>query len=146
MNISGFLRILISAALFYSCLQGGCAEAGATSCDIQRSSCTQSATDGITIGFDLQPKPVTAMSELTAIVLLSSKGTPLTDASVKLDLSMPGMFMGLNRPVLRHKSAGRYEGNTVITRCASGNKTWKANITIERNRKTYAVDFIFEVR
>jgi hypothetical protein len=122
------------------------AHAGAVACDIQSSSCVQKAADGMTIEFDIHPKPVTAMSDLRIIVLLSQKGVPVADASVRLDLAMPGMLMGVNRPVLSHMQPGRYEGKAVIVRCPSGKKTWKANIAIEGQSGSVTADFLFEVR
>jgi hypothetical protein len=118
-----------------------------TSCNIQRGPCMQETGDGITIEFDVRPRPVTTLSELTFIIILteSESGLPLTDASVGLDLSMPGMFMGNNRPVMHRVSAGRYEGKGIITRCMSGRKTWQAKGTVEHAGKTVVVDFVFEV-
>jgi len=97
------------------------------------------------IVFDIAPKPVTAMSELTFLVTLKKNGVPLTDAAVSLDLSMPGMFMGKNRPLLSHEGQGRYRGKGVITRCASGRKIWKAALAVERGQTTDAA-FVFEVK
>jgi hypothetical protein len=115
-------------------------------CDLQQSSCTQTTAEGVTIEFDMQPKPVTALSDLKVIVRLSQSGAPLTDATVSLDLSMPGMFMGTNRPVMQHVQAGRYEGKAVITRCPSGRKTWNAHIAVAGQNRAGAADFVFEVK
>jgi len=117
-----------------------------TTCDIQRDSCLIQTGEGMTIEFDIHPKPVTAMSELTFIVNLSRGGSPVTDASISLDLSMPGMFMGKNRPVLKQVYDGRYEGRGIITRCPSGNKTWQAEVTVEHAGKTAVASFVFEVK
>jgi hypothetical protein len=122
------------------------AEENSTSCDIQRGPCFKATGEGMTIEFDIQPKPVSAMSELTFIVNLSRGGSPVTDASAALDLSMPGMFMGKNRPVLKQVYDGRYEGKGIITRCPSGGKTWQAEVTVERAGKTAVASFVFEVR
>ena len=117
-----------------------------TACDIQRGSCLIETGDGMTIEFDAQPKPVAAMSELTFIVNLSRGGSPVTDASTALDLSMPGMFMGKNRPVLKQVYDGRYEGKGIITRCSSGKKTWQADVTVKHAGKTAVASFVFEVK
>jgi hypothetical protein len=115
-------------------------------CDIQRGSCFTETGDGMTIEFDIQPKPVAAMSELTFIVNLSRGGSPVTEASTALDLSMPGMFMGKNRPVVRQVYNGRYEGKGIITKCPSGNKTWQAEVTVKHAGKTAVASFVFEVK
>lgn len=145
MNRPPFLRLFITVAVLVVIMQNR-ADAGAITCDIERSSCMQTTAEGIKIEFDLQPKPVTAMTDLNIIVSLSQRNTPLADVSVQLDLSMPGMFMGVNKPVLRHTGAGRYEGKTVITRCVSGRKTWNARIDVKGQHETTAADFQFEVK
>lgn len=84
------------------------------------------------------------MKNLTFRVDLSESGRPEADAAVALDLTMPGMFMGRNRPALRHTGSGRYEGSGVIVRCPSGKKLWKASLQITRQGRTVPVEFLFE--
>ena len=139
--ISAFIMIM----LFFSSSRIVCA-AQAVICDIQLGPCVQETSDGINVAFDIQPKPVTAMSELTFIILLTRNGNPLSDASVELDLSMPGMFMGRNHPVLKPTANGRYEGKGIITRCMSGRKTWQARVTIVNAATTHVADFEFAVK
>jgi nitrogen fixation protein FixH len=115
-------------------------------CDIQRGPCRRETMNGITVEFDVQPKPVTAMADLDFIVRLKKDGMPLSAASVMLDLSMPGMIMGKNRPALTKVGDGRYEGGGIITRCMSGRKIWLAEVIVKQQRKTDAVDFLFEVK
>ena len=76
------------------------------------------------------------MVENTFVVIVTRNGKPITDASVRLDLSMPHMFMGRNQPVLKQVKDGRYEGKGIITRCASGRKTWQADVVVESAGKT----------
>ncbi|MGE5808831.1 MAG: FixH family protein [Nitrospirota bacterium] len=117
-----------------------------TLCNVQAGPCRGQTGDGLSIEFDIEPKPVTAMSDLSFAVALTRRGTPAADvSSVMLDLSMPGMFMGKNQPSMKSAGAGRYEGKGVITRCASGKKTWQAEVTVKRPKRTDVVDFIFEV-
>lgn len=115
-------------------------------CDIQQGPCIAELEDGVKIAFEILPKPVTALSDLVFLVTLSRNGKPVTNASVQLDLSMPHMFMGRNRPLMKQTAEGRFEGNVVITRCASGRKTWKATVSVEHDGKSSAADFIFEVQ
>jgi hypothetical protein len=118
-----------------------------TGCDIQRGPCVRETDDGTSVEFDIHPKPVTSMSGLTFSVRLFRNGSPLSDvSSVVLDLSMPGMYMGKNRPVLKKTDNGRYEGKGVITRCMSGSKTWHAEISVERKKMISVVVFEFEVQ
>jgi hypothetical protein len=115
-------------------------------CDIQIGSCIMRTSDGITIEFDIQPKPVAAMTESTFVVTVTRNGMPITDASVHLDLSMPHMFMGKNQPVMNHIKDNRYEGKGVIIRCASGRKTWQADVAVGSAGKTAVAAFVFEVK
>jgi hypothetical protein len=143
MSLAG--TVLLAGIVGIGVPAASAAEKGIT-CDIQSGSCLKETGDGMTVEFDIQPKPVVALSELTFIVNLTRGGMPVTDASVVLDLSMPGMFMGKNQPILKHAKNGRYEGKGIITRCPSGKKMWKAEITVKQARKTTIVDFVFEVK
>jgi YtkA-like protein len=116
-------------------------------CDLQHGPCVRETDDGTRVEFDIQPKPVIAMSGSLFSVRLFRNGKPVTDASsVILDLSMPGMYMGKNRPALKKTDNGRYEGKGVITRCMSNSKTWQAEISVERKKKISVVVFEFEVQ
>ncbi len=124
---------------------GPAAASSAVQCNIQFVPCATRTNDGITVEFDIQPKPVTTMTELTFTVRLSRNGAPITDASLQLDLTMPGMFMGTTRPGLEHVGKGRYEGRGTLIRCASGKKTWQADILMGNSGIPIA-GFQFDVR
>jgi hypothetical protein len=115
-------------------------------CDIQNTSCITKTRDGVQIDFDIKPKPVTSMTDNTFVVVVSKNDKPLTEASVQLDLSMPNMFMGKNQPVMKQVKSGRYEGNGIIPKCASGKKTWQAEITVRTSGETVLAAFVFEVK
>lgn len=100
----------------------------------------------IQISFDINPKPVTPMTELAFRVDITSSGKPVTDAEISLDLTMPGMFMGINRPIIKHVKDGTYEGKGVIPVCKHGGKIWKAEITISQKREPASVSYVFEVK
>ena len=114
-------------------------------CDIQRGPCS-STINGVSLIFDVQPKPVASMSENTFIVTLMRSGTPVTDARVQIDLSMPDMFMGKNQPALKHVKDGRYEGKGVIMQCVSGKKTWQADVVVLIKKEIATTRFVFEVK
>lgn len=118
---------------------------GRNDCDIQREPCFQETGDGMIVEFDIQPKPLTAMSDLVFIVELKKNSLPIKDASVMMELTMPGMFMGKNRPALKQVSDGRFEGKGVITSCPSGKKTWQAEVIVARGEKTAVIDYMFNV-
>jgi hypothetical protein len=151
-NIMRILRMTFSTVIILISLVIVVAEPAASAtetalpCDIRIGSCIIRTGDGMTIEFDIQPKPVVTMTESTFVVTVTRNGKPLTDASVHLDLSMPHMFMGKNQPILKHIKDGRYEGKGVITRCASGRKTWQADIAVVSSGKTAVAAFVFEVK
>lgn len=142
--LAAIVPCLVLIALFLNNAREGFAKT-VTPCDFARGPCVLETEDGVKIEFDILPKPVTAMSELFFVITVTKNNALLSDAAVLLELSMPGMFMGRNRPVLKQTAKGRYEGKGFITRCASGRKTWQANILVEKNGKTTVADFVFEV-
>jgi hypothetical protein len=145
----GFQTLFCNIIILISLLLLAATPSGASekiNCDIQRGSCMQVTTEGSRIEFDIQPKPVTVMRELSFTITITRNGKPAKDVSASLDLSMPGMFMGKNRPVLEKAGDGIFRGTGVIIRCASGRKTWQAEIVVERGGKTDVADFVFEVK
>jgi len=115
-------------------------------CSINTGHCIKEIeTDSVTVVFDILPKPVSTMQELMYRVILTENGLPVTDASVAVDLTMPGMFMGINRPLLSHTVDGIYEGKGIIQICPHGGKTWRAEVKVTRKERTASVSFTFEV-
>ena len=109
-------------------------------CDIQNSSCRKSLP-GCDILFDIHPKPVEAMKDLTFRVHISGKEP---DGEPFIDLGMPGMNMGRNRVSLNEIDQATYEGIGIIVRCASGRKIWYAKVTIPGiGFVTYTFDVIY---
>ena len=96
-------------------------------CDFDTGPCVSESGEK-KIFLDIEPKPVTVMTELNFEVRLENFDNP---QSVALELSMPGMSMGLNRINLIKDSGAGYRGTGIIPRCASGKKLWKATILID---------------
>jgi hypothetical protein len=115
-------------------------------CNIQKAPCVRMTGSGMDVEFDVAPRPVRAMQELLFVVTLKKQGRPVSGASLVLDLSMPGMFMGNNQPKLKEEPSGRYSGRGVIPRCVTGRKTWKAFVTIAQRGQVEQVAFLFEVQ
>ena len=114
-------------------------------CAIQEGPCRKTTGSGIEVVFDMTPRPVKAMQELEFVVTLRNEGKPVTGASLILDLSMPGMFMGNNQPKFAEDQGGSYRGRGVIPRCSTGSKIWKAFIAIAHGGQIEKVVFLFEV-
>jgi hypothetical protein len=114
-------------------------------CKMDAGSCIKTV-DGLTVSVDITPKPLKAMRNLRFRTTLSNKGKPVTDASVSITLTMPGMFMGQNVIRLVHAHEGIYEGNSVIVRCPNGEKLWQASVDIRRSGRETSVNYVFEVQ
>jgi len=120
------------------------AESVSPDCRFESGPCSKTLL-GITMTLDITPKPLRPMRELTFTVLISDQGRPITDAFVTIALTMPSMFMGKNIIMLAHSKDGIYEGKGVIVRCPSGEKIWKATVTLKRDGGTAAANYVFEV-
>lgn len=115
-------------------------------CAINKGPCIKMiGSDNIQIEFNINPKPVKSMSDLLFTVLLKGEKQPVSDAGVSIDLTMPGMFMGVNKPLLKHVKDGRYEGRGALPVCPHGGKLWKAEVEVIREGKAASVSFLFEV-
>jgi hypothetical protein len=109
-------------------------------CLIDTGPCSKSA-GAQKVVFDISPKPVRAMKELTFTVRLDGGNIP---PSLVLNLSMPGMYMGRNEVTLKKTRDGGYSGRGVIPRCPSGKKLWQAEIDIPgAGRVAYRFDVAY---
>ncbi|MBI5098324.1 MAG: FixH family protein [Nitrospirae bacterium] len=145
-----FLAIILSFPLFavnVFAMQYSHSFSAKTDCALETGTCVKTiGTDNVQVEFDINPKPVTTMSDLVFTVTVKKDERPVTDAKVGLDLTMPGMFMGVNRHVLSHVKDGRYEGKGVLPVCPHGGVLWKAEVTVERDGRSATVSYIFEVK
>jgi hypothetical protein len=92
------------------------------------------------VRFSVTPQPVRAMKPLLFHVNLQNYGEP---QSVMVDLSMPNMYMGMNRVTMKKSSPGVYEGMGIIPICPTGLKLWQASVIIDNQ---VAGNFFFDVR
>lgn len=116
--------LMIGAATW--CLAGLPALAQDIPCEVNRGSC-RAMVHATTVALDINPKPVTAMQELTFVVTIAG---PQPEQDPFIDLGMPAMMMGPNRVKLTRINPGVFTGTGVIVRCPSGKRTWFARITL----------------
>lgn len=107
-------------------------------CDAHKGVCSQSSGN-LTVSLEITPRPVKAMQDL--VFKVSIQGASPTEPP-RIDLGMPAMKMGPNQVVLKPTGSGKYEGSGVIVRCASGKRTWFANIIVPGSGEA---KFIFDV-
>ena len=130
------LFLIIGAAGLVSVPQGWADSV--INCDIRHGSCAREVFGGQVV-FDVQPKPVKAMENLTfsvAVTGMDLAGTP------SIDLGMPGMKMGPNFVAMTKVRVNYFEGTGVIVRCPSGKTVWQAVVNLPGNG---SVKFIFDV-
>lgn len=109
-------------------------------CDLHAGPCVQSVS-GYTVTFEVTPRPVKAMKDLSFRITLDGK-LPENPDLPYIDLGMPGMNMGPNRVKLKSAGDSAYEGRGVIVRCPSGRRIWQATITLPDVGR---INFIFDV-
>ena len=148
----GQRRVLFEERVFVEKkgMQQGHASGGSadtlTDCAINAGPCAKEiGTEKIQVVFDIISKPVTSMKRLLFSVDLMEPDEPVTDADLTVVLTMPGMFMGVNRLALKQMENGRYEGKGIIPICPSGKKIWMADIGIKSKDKISSVSYRFEV-
>lgn len=115
-------------------------------CSIDAGPCVVKAAGGkIEATFTINPKPVTAMRELSFSLRLTDNGKPISSAAVTIELSMPGMYMGKNRITMAGRGNGLYEGTGTFVRCPSGGKLWQAVVNIQTGNASSTATYLFEV-
>jgi hypothetical protein len=107
-------------------------------CDVQNTACRQEIS-GTEVTFDINPKPVRAMTDLRFRITLTGEQPK---ALPYIDLGMPGMKMGPNQVFMKTIGAGVYEGVGIIVRCPSGKKIWKAAVALPG---IGIAEFVFDV-
>ncbi len=121
-QIKGFSTLALFASIL---IAGSTLSANTVDNSIHEKACTITAGQH-TVTLNIEPKPVSAMKELT----FSVRVTPCDKLpqTLLLDLSMPGMTMGKNQVTLVRKSECIYEGKGIIVRCMSGRTLWQVTI------------------
>jgi hypothetical protein len=136
-QIKGFSSLALFASLL---IAGSTLRANPVDNRIHEKACSiKSGSHTVTL--NVEPKPVSAMKELTFRVTV----TPCDKlpGTLLLDLSMPGMDMGKNPVTLVKKSACLYEGKGIIVRCMSGRTLWQVTVLSDELNNP---SFTFNVR
>ena len=107
-------------------------------CDINMAACKKNSR-GAEIMFDITPKPVKAMRELTFTVTLKNSAA---SGKIIVALGMPDMYMGENKVVLKRSEKDTYSGKGIIPKCSSGMRLWRATVETPEGKKA---DFLFSI-
>ncbi|MFN3604009.1 MAG: hypothetical protein ACK4UJ_04795 [Leptonema sp. (in: bacteria)] len=87
---------------------------------------------------DLNPKPVRVMKEITFTIELNQY--EFDPEEILLDLTMPEMYMGENKVILKKNQKNVYEGKGVLPECSSNFTRWNIEIFFN-NRKSTNIQF-----
>jgi hypothetical protein len=117
----------------------------APDCDINAAPCERQIREGLKATFEIFPRPVRSMAEVSFAVLLERDGVPVDDAAISMDLTMPGMYMGENFFTLEYMGEGVYRKDGVLPRCPQGKKLWRAKVSVTRNGMAETITYLFEV-
>lgn len=109
-------------------------------CDIQKAACIKKIR-GSLVELQITPKPVKSMRKVTFAISLTHCVLKDVDELV-LDLTMPGMCMGVNKVVLKKNHKCMFVGQGIIPTCLTPLKQWKAEVEIPTLGK---VDYTFEI-
>lgn len=114
-------------------------------CDAAIALCAKPLPGGGQVWLEFPKKPVRTMEDLLFVVHLTDGDDALGGARVHVSFEMPGMTMAENRAGTAAKSKGRYEGETVLVKCASGRKDWVADVEVRIGGRYEHVRFPFQV-
>jgi hypothetical protein len=101
----------------------------------------EQVVDGITIGLETREKPKLNAAQDFIILLADAQGKPIDNASVYIDLLMPAMPMGSNRPVATGEGKGRYRAQGAYTMTGA----WEITVFVELDGAKHSAVFKQEV-
>jgi len=142
-----FFFITISIVLQLAVLARAENKMSLTDCNFNKGPCTKRLEKSdLIITLDINPKPLTAMSELQFSVMINQDIVPVSNATVTVDLTMPGMYMGKNQVLLKPSKDNKYEGSGIIPMCPSGAKAWMAEVKVKINDIEHSANYVFELK
>lgn len=143
MSFSGSSVMKVSAVLIITfMLISGCRmKSPVPDCDLSGGPCVKDIR-GYRIVFYTEPAPPATLKDTVFRLEITP---PVETDRVVLELSMPGMYMGENRIILKRsekRTSALYKGEGIIVRCPSGATLWQADFRIPDTGK---VSFRFHV-
>lgn len=102
----------------------------------------EQTVDGVTVALQTAAAPRMNDAQELVVTLTDAQGMPLEGADVYLDLDMPAMSMGTNRPILSPGVDGTYRGQTAFT--MSGE--WTVTVVVDTNGQERRATFTVAVQ
>lgn len=95
--------------------------------------------DGLTIALEAAATPRINDSQTFVITLTDAQGQPVDASEVYLDLTMPEMPMGTNRPIADREGPGRYSTSTAYTMSGRWEITVVASVAGTEHRALFEI-------
>jgi hypothetical protein len=99
----------------------------------------QQTTNGLTISLETVASPRINLPYRFIVTLSDEQGRPVESSDVYLDLDMPAMPMGTNRPIAEPEAPGRYSATTVYTMTGDWEITVAARVGGVEHRATFFI-------
>ncbi|HMQ30219.1 MAG TPA: FixH family protein [Chloroflexaceae bacterium] len=99
----------------------------------------EQTVDGLTIGIEATESPRLNASERLLVTLTDAGGRPVDGADVYVDLDMPAMPMGTNRPIAEPQGQGRYLASTAYTMLGEWELTVVAEVDDREHRAVFEI-------
>lgn len=99
----------------------------------------EQTVDGLTIALEATESPRLNASERLLVTLTDAQGRPVDGADVYVDLDMPVMPMGTNRPIAEPQGEGRYLASTAYTMVGEWELTVVAEVDGEEHRAMFEI-------
>ena len=108
-------------------------------CDLRVAPCTGVLSDGRSITFEIEPKPIPVMKSLQFSVRLQG----LDGEGVEIDIQGVDMNMGYNRFKLTAIDHGLFKGKGVLPICTRAAMEWEARVLVQTRRGLVAAPYRF---
>ncbi len=102
----------------------------------------EQTVDGLTIALEASASPRLNASERLLVTLTDAQGQPVDGADVYIDLDMPAMPMGTNRPIAEPQGEGRYLASTAYTMVGEWELTVVAEVDGVERRAVFTITAI----
>ena len=99
----------------------------------------EQAVEGMSIALTTAAAPEMNATQELIVTLTDALGAPVDGADVYLDLTMPAMPMGTNRPIASPGANGAYRVQTAFTMTGDWSVTVVADVGGQERRATFTV-------
>lgn len=106
-------------------------------CDLQQQACTVDLPSGGKIELSMGTRPVPMVKAFEVQVATSA----FSPARVEVDFAGIDMNMGLNRPELTTRGAGKFSAPVTLPVCITGQMDWQVTLLVETGNSRIAIPY-----